>query len=101
MGTRVGNSDGDSIDKFAEFGLTKVDSQEVAPPGIAECHASFECRLYDDAMVDSRNFFVFEIVKALVAEHPAHPQTLHYIGDGSFVTAGQVVSRKKLFTKVT
>jgi hypothetical protein len=53
------------------------------------------------ALVESRNFFVFEIVKAQVAGRPAHPETLHYIGNGSFVAAGKVISRKSLFTKVT
>jgi flavin reductase (DIM6/NTAB) family NADH-FMN oxidoreductase RutF len=97
----IGNCDGESTDKFEEFGLTKTASAEVGAPGIAQCHASFECKLYDDTLVDSRNFFIFEIVKADVAERPAHPETLHYIGGGSFVTAGKVVPQKSLFTKVT
>lgn len=99
--SRIGNCDGDSLDKFEEFGLTRTQSAEVGAPGIAQCHASFECKVYDDALVESRSFFVFEIVKAHVTEQPAHPETLHYIGDGSFVTAGKVISRKSLFTKVT
>lgn len=99
--SRIGNCDGDKIDKFDLFGLTKTKMLKVGAPGIEECHASFECRLYDDALADSRNFFIFEIVKAHVAEHPADPKTLHYTGDGSFVTAGKRVSRKSLFTKVT
>ncbi len=99
--SRIGNCDGDDIDKFSEFGLTRSDSAEVAAPRIAQCHASFECRLYDETMIDSRGFFIFEIVKAVVAARPVHPKTLHYIGDGSFITAGNVVSRKTLFTKVS
>jgi flavin reductase (DIM6/NTAB) family NADH-FMN oxidoreductase RutF len=98
---RIGNCDGDDTVKFSEFGLTRSDSTEVDAPGITEGHASFECRLYDTSMIDSRGFFVFEIVKAMVAARPAHPKTLHYIGDGSFVTAGNVISRKTLFTKVS
>lgn len=98
---RIGNSDGDSVDKFAAFGLTRVESEAVDVPTIAECHASFECRLHDDTLVDSRNFFIFEVVKAHVAKRPEHPKTLHYIGDGAFVTAGKVITRKSLFTKVT
>lgn len=97
--SRIGNCD--RIDKFEEFGLTRTESAEVAAPGIAECHASFECKIHDGSLVESRNFFIFEIVRARVAERPAHPETLHYIGDGSFVTASKVVSRKSLFTKVT
>ena len=33
-------------------------------PLIHECHANFECRLYDDALEDKYNFFVFEVVKS-------------------------------------
>ncbi len=99
--SRIGNCDGDNMDKFEKFGLTTTESVKVGAPGIAECHASFECKVHDDALVDSRNFFIFEIVKAHVAERPSHPETLHYIGDGSFVTSGKIVTRRSLFTKVT
>ncbi|AYD04694.1 flavin reductase (plasmid) [Neorhizobium sp. NCHU2750] len=99
--SRIGNSSGDEIDKFDEYDLTKARADYVDAPTIAECHASFECRLYDDTLVASRNFFIFEIVKARVAERPVHPKTLHYIGGGAFITAGNVTSRKALFTKVT
>jgi flavin reductase (DIM6/NTAB) family NADH-FMN oxidoreductase RutF len=50
-------------------------------PLIHECHANFECRLYDDALEDKYNFFVFEVVKAHVAASTKHLQTIHYIGD--------------------
>lgn len=99
--SRIGNCSGESVDKFEEFGLTKTNSSQVNASGIAECHASFECKVYDDALVESRNFFIFEIVKAQVARQPVHPQTIHYIGDGSFIVANKVVSRKSLFTKVS
>ena len=41
---------------------------------IGECYASFECQLYDDALVDKYNFFIFEVVKAHVAAAPKHPR---------------------------
>ena len=66
-------------------------------PLIAECHANFECRLHDDALVDSYAFFIFEIVKAHVAERPAHPKTLHYTGDGVFMVAGRIVDKRDRF----
>ncbi len=69
----------------------------VAAPLIAECHASFECRLADDGLVDKYNFFIFEVVRAHVAASPKHPQTLHYTGDGVFMVAGKVVSRRAGF----
>src|SRR4051794_20474127 len=66
----IGNTSGRETDKFAEFGLKAEDSEQVSAPRIAECHAHFECRLHDDALVDRYNFFIFEVVKALVAPRP-------------------------------
>ena len=98
---KIGNSSGAEIDKFLEFGLTAERAHVVGAPMIGECHASFECRLYDDALVERYDFFVFEVVKAHVARSPRHPQTLHYTGDGVFMQAGKTISRKALFTKVS
>ena len=93
----VGNSSGAEIDKFRTFGLTADVAEAVAAPLIRECHASFECRLYDDALVDRYNFFIFEVVKAHVAASPEHPETLHYTGDGVFMVAGRIISRRAQF----
>jgi flavin reductase (DIM6/NTAB) family NADH-FMN oxidoreductase RutF len=93
----IGNATGAEIDKFAHFGLTPQEATKVAAPLIGDCHASFECRLHDDALVESYNFFIFEVVKAHVASSPKHPETLHYAGDGVFVVAGKVISRRSLF----
>lgn len=94
---RIGNTSGAEIDKFSEFGLTPAQGCEVEAPLIAECHANFECRLYDDARVDRLNFFVFEVVKAHVAPSPKHPETLHYTGEGVFMVSGKIISRRGLF----
>jgi flavin reductase (DIM6/NTAB) family NADH-FMN oxidoreductase RutF len=94
---KIGNTSGADIDKFSEFGLTAQDARKVKAPLIGECHASFECRLHDDALVDTYNFFIFEVVQAHVAPAPKHPQTLHYTGDGVFVVAGKAISRKGMF----
>jgi prepilin-type processing-associated H-X9-DG protein len=94
---RIGNCSGAEIDKFAEFGLTAEPAAKVGAPLIGECHASFECRLHDDALVDSYNFFIFEVVAAYVAGSPKTPETLHYQGDGRFMVAGKVISRRSMF----
>lgn len=94
---RIGNTSGAQIDKFREFNLTAQEGQSVEAPLIGECHASFECRLHDDALVDKYNFFIFEVVKAHVAVTPKHPETLHYTGDGVFMVAGKIVHRRSLF----
>lgn len=95
----IGNTSGAEIDKFREFGLTADEAEEVGAPLIRECHASFECRLYDDALVARYNFFIFEVVKAHVAASPKHPKTLHYTGGGVFVIPGGIISRRSLFRK--
>lgn len=93
----IGNTSGRQIDKFEKFNLTPQKAQEVNAPLIAECHASFECRLADGRLVSKYNFFIFEVVKAHVAATPKHPEALHYTGDGVFVIAGKVISRRSHF----
>ena len=93
----IGNSTGAEIDKFRKFGLTTDKAREVQAPLIRECHANFECRLHDDALVSKYNFFIFEVVRAHVAASPKHPQTLHYTGDGIFMVSGKIISRRSQF----
>ncbi len=93
----IGNTSGAVIDKFARFGLTADPAQRVGAPLIRECHAHFECRLFDDSLVDRYNFFIWEVVSAQVAETPIHPQTLHYTGDGVFMVSGEVIDRRSQF----
>lgn len=93
----IGNTSGAEIDKFETFGLTAEEASAVGTPLIGECHASFECRLHEDALVERYNFFIFEVVKAHVAPSPKHPETLHYTGDGVFMVSGKIISRRSLF----
>jgi flavin reductase (DIM6/NTAB) family NADH-FMN oxidoreductase RutF len=93
----IGNSSGAEIDKFKAFGLTAGKARDVQAPLIRECHANFECRLHDDALARKYNFFIFEVVRAHVAASPKHPKTLHYTGDGVFMVAGKVISRRAQF----
>lgn len=90
----IGNRSGRDHDKFAELDLAIGAADAVAAPLLTACYANFECRLADDRMVDDYNLFLFEIVKAHVAPRPKHPKTLHYTGDGVFVVAGKVISRR-------
>lgn len=93
----IGNTTGSEIDKFKHFGLTAQPADRVNAPLIAECHANFECRLADKALIDKYNFFIFEVVKAHVATSPKHPETLHYTGDGVFMVSGKIISRRSRF----
>lgn len=93
----IGNCSGADTDKFAAFGLTSVAGQHVAAPLIAECYASFECRLADARPNPSHPLFVWEVVKAHVAARPKLPETLHYRGDGQFMISGREISRRAGF----
>lgn len=93
----IGNSSGADIDKFDQFGLTADKAERVGAPLIRECYANFECRLADDKLVDSYNFFIWEVVRAQAAVSPKYPQTLHYTGDGIFMVAGKTISRRGKF----
>jgi flavin reductase (DIM6/NTAB) family NADH-FMN oxidoreductase RutF len=93
----IGNTSGGEIDKFETFGLTAAKASAVDAPLVAECHANFECRLHDDVLVEKYNVFIFEVVKAHVAPRPKYPQTLHYTGDGVFMVAGKIISRRSQF----
>lgn len=99
--SRIGNCSGSEIDKFHAFGLTPEASERVAAPSVAECYASFECRLYDDTLVSRYNFFIFEVVSARVCNTPAYPQTLHYLGGGQFRGDGKMHDLSRWFTKVS
>jgi len=95
---RIGNTSGRDIDKFGAFSLTPVAGSKVDAPLIAECFASFECRLTDARMVKRYSLFVFEVVKAHVATSPRYPKTIHYRGDGVFMIAGESTRRfRRLF----
>lgn len=99
--SRIGNCSGSNVDKFDKFGLTPHASTLVSAPCVAECYASFECRLYDSALVTRYNFFIFEVVSASVCLEPALPQTLHYIGGGQFRGDGKLHDLSRWFTKVS
>jgi flavin reductase (DIM6/NTAB) family NADH-FMN oxidoreductase RutF len=93
----IGNNHGPEVDKFKTFGLTPVKAKKVGAPLIAECFASFECKLVDDSQVDKYSLFIFECVKAHVATSPKYPKTVHYRGDGVFMISGENKSYRKKF----
>ncbi|MFS2224839.1 flavin reductase family protein [Pantoea sp. B65] len=90
----IGNSSGTQVDKFRANNLTPRAASNVQAPLIDECVANFECRLYDDALVEEYNFFIFEVVKAHIRRQPEYPQTLHYTGAGIFNVSGATLLDK-------
>lgn len=95
----IGNCDGDEVDKFTKFHLTPEDATMVGAPLIRECFANLECQIFDTRLVKKYNFFILEVVKAHVATAPKYPQTLHYRGEGTFITSGNIMHKASHFTK--
>ena len=93
----IGNTSRVEIDKFEYFGLTAQLAASVKAPLIAECHGIFEYSLSDHALVDKYGFFIFEVVKAPVANVPQTSGDAHYAGDGMFMVSGKIVSRRSRF----
>ena len=93
-----GNASGRRRDKFANSGLTPEPSKYVMPPSIRECFANLECRVADTRMVGRYNLFVLEVVHARIDRALARPRTIHHMGSGTFMVAGDLIhlrSRKK------
>jgi len=93
----IGNSTGDEIDKFEEFGLTPQKASKVKAPLIKECYANFECRLVDTSLIRKYSLFVFDVVKAHAAVSPRFPRTIHYRGEGRFMVSGKEVNYARYF----
>jgi len=93
----IGNTHGPSPDKFDAFDLTAVRATKVNVPLIAECYASFECKLVDTRWIRKYSVFILQCVKAHVATSPKYPRTIHYRGDGVFMISGKNIDRHKLF----
>ncbi len=89
-----GNTSGDSTDKFDRFGLTARPASLVGAPLIAECFANLECRVVDSRMVPKYCFFVLEVVKAWVDTTVKAPRTIHHLGRGEFMVAGERIKLK-------
>jgi flavin reductase (DIM6/NTAB) family NADH-FMN oxidoreductase RutF len=92
-----GNTSGAKMDKFERFALTPVPAARVGAPLIDECFANLECRVVDTSMVTRYGFFVLEVVKAWIDPTVKDPRTIHHLGHGNFMVAGE---RIKLRSKM-
>jgi len=84
-----GNTSGRKVDKFKRFRLTPVEARFVGAPLIAECYANLECRVLDSSMVAKYCFFFLEVLKAWVDPAEKEPRTIHHLGKGRFMVAGE------------
>lgn len=84
-----GNTSGAKVDKFATFGLTPRPASNISVPLINECYANLECRVIDTTLVEKYCFFVLEVVKAWSDVGVKEPRTIHHLGKGCFMIAGE------------
>ena len=92
-----GNISGRRVDKFKKYRLTAVPGAGVMAPLVAECYANLECRVRDTRMVERYCMFVLEVVKAWIDPKRKWARTMHHLGKGEFMIAGE---RLKLPSKM-
>lgn len=89
-----GNTSGASVNKFKKFGLTPRPAAQVNAPLIEECFANLECRVTDTKMVTKYCMFVLEVIKAWIDPAAKNPKTIHHLGRGNFMVAGDRIKLK-------
>ena len=95
----IGNCSGESVDKFARFGLTALPSKDVAAPRIRECLANIECRVVDRTLVPRYDLHILQAVAIGYDDARAEKRTLHHNGDGTFTVDGRTIDLKARMTK--
>ncbi|KAA1476770.1 hypothetical protein DENSPDRAFT_529018 [Dentipellis sp. KUC8613] len=95
----IGNCEGDKVDKWAKFGFTPVEGEEVRAPLVKEALANFECRVKDKTMVAKYGLWILEVVCAWVNEERDEKKTIHHKGDGTFVLDGEGLDLQERMTK--
>jgi flavin reductase (DIM6/NTAB) family NADH-FMN oxidoreductase RutF len=86
-----GNTSGRKVDKFEAIGLTPAAASRVGAPLIAECYANLECRVVDTREVNRYGLFILEVLKAWIDPARKHPRTIHHMGKGVFMVAGETI----------
>ncbi len=86
-----GNTSGAKIDKFETFHLTPKVAKRVKAPLIEECYASLECRVIDTRMVAKYCLFIVKVLKAWIDPAVKSPRTIHHLGKGNFMVAGETI----------
>jgi flavin reductase (DIM6/NTAB) family NADH-FMN oxidoreductase RutF len=89
-----GNTSGANVNKFEKFGLTPKPASQVGAPLIEECYANLECRVVDAKMVAKYCFFILEVVKVWIDPMVKNPRTIHHLGSGNFMVAGDRIKLK-------
>jgi len=90
----VGTCSGSDTDKFEKFGLTPGKGKQVKAPLIKECLANIECKVAD--IVERHNIVVLDGVAAYFDHSRKEKQTIHAVGDGTFIVDGRRLDRKEM-----
>ncbi len=97
----VGIYTGAKMDKFERCSLTRVPSEKVAPPTVAECPIALECRITEVLPMGSHDVFVADIVSVSADEsimdsdgkiHFERAELLAY-AHGEYYTLGKRIGR--------
>lgn len=97
----VGIYTGAKVDKFEKCGLTKIKSDKVAPPIIAECPVALECRVCDIIPMGSHDVFIADILgiscdeKLFDGEGKLHFERANLLAyaHGEYYSLGDVIGR--------
>ena len=87
----IGNCSGDTVDKFAHFGLTPALAQTVGAPLVRECWVNLECRVVDDGWARRYNLWVLEIRRIWIDTAREEQRLIHHQGDGRFSVDGDTL----------
>ncbi|MDR0478719.1 MAG: flavin reductase family protein [Burkholderiaceae bacterium] len=90
----VGTCCGRDVDKFEQFGLTRVKATHVHPPLIAQCLANIECQVVE--IIERHNIVILQGVAAWFDAERKEQRLIHAIGDGTFVMDGRRFDRKEM-----
>lgn len=85
---KCGNTSGRTDDEFKACHLTTSAASRVSAPLINECYVNLECRVVDMTMVAKYNLFILQVLKAWI-DPSKDPRTIHHLGKGVFMFAGE------------
>lgn len=95
----IGNCSGETLDKFAHFGLTPASAQTVNAPLVRECWANLECRVVDDSWAQRYNLWVLEVSRIWLDAARQDVRLIHHQGDGRFSVDGETIDLSEKMVK--
>ena len=91
---QIGSCSGANVNKFEKFKLSPLEAENVSAPLIKECYANIECRIVDH--ITPHNIFVLDGLAAWVDKERQEKRCFHAIGDGRFITDGEVMNYRRI-----